>query len=80
MDIPERIIDELVFIAGYGSQDGQWMPVKKYLLLSIPSEMRKMFSTRDPKTKKQSLNEFEKVVIDIYEDLTGIGLRLYEDE
>ena len=80
MDIPERVVEELKFIAHHGQRDGQWMPVKKYLLLAIPSEMRKMFSTRDPKTKKQSLNEFEKVVIDIYEDITGIRLRLPENE
>ena len=80
MDIPKRIIDELAFIAGSGSLDEQWMPVKKYLLLSIPSEMRKNFSTRDPKTKKQSLNDFEQVMIDIYEGMTGIRLRLPKDE
>jgi len=80
MDIPKKIIDELALIAGSGSKEKDWMPVKKYLLLSIPSKMRKNFSTRDPKTKKQSLNDFEQVVIDIYEDMTGIRLRLPEYE
>ena len=80
MDIPKRIIDELAQIAGSGSEEEDWMPVKKYLLLSIPSKMRKNFSTRDPKTKKQSLNDFEQGVIDIYEGMTGIRLRLPKDE
>jgi len=80
MDIPQKIIDELTIIANSGVKGEAWMPVKKYLLLSIPSKMRKNFSTRDPKTKKQSLNDFERSIIDIYESMTGIRLRLPEYE
>ena len=43
-----------------------WMDFKKIMLNSLPPAMRKKFSTRHPKTKKQSLNEFEKNMIDIY--------------
>jgi len=55
-----------------------WMDFKKLMLVSLPSEKRGMFSTRDPKTKKQSLNEFEEKMIDIYYRETGILLELVE--
>ena len=41
MDIPQKIIDELTIIANSGVKGEAWMPVKKYLLLSIPSKKRK---------------------------------------
>lgn len=53
-----------------------WMDFKKVMLRSLPSKMRKKFSTRDPKTKKQTLNNFERQMIDIYFCETGIRLRL----
>jgi hypothetical protein len=53
-----------------------WMDFKKVMLKSIPPRMRRSFSTRDPKTKKQSLNSFERKMIDIYYGETGIKLKL----
>jgi hypothetical protein len=53
-----------------------WMDFKKIMLRSLPPKMRKKFSTRDPKTKKQSLNDFERQMIDIYFCKTGVRLRL----
>mgnify|MGYP000016413087 CR=1 FL=1 len=61
-----------------GEQD-DWMDFKKIMLRSLPSKMRKKFSTRDPITKKQSLNQFEENIIDIYFQKTGIKLTLEED-
>ena len=62
-----------------GSDDGG-MDFKKIMLRSLPSSMRKKFSTRDPKTKKQSLNEFEVKMIDIYLKKTGILLKLERND
>ena len=76
MYVPQRILEELATIAAYSVKDDDWMLIKKQLLLSLPPALRKNFSTRHPKTKKQSINEFEVSVIDIYEGMTGIRLRL----
>ena len=56
--------------------DDNWMDFKKIMLRTLPPSMRKKFSTRDPKTKKQSLNDFESRMIDAYFDKTGILLKL----
>ncbi len=56
-----------------------WMDFKKVMLRSLPPKMRKKFSTRDPKTKKQTLNNFERQIIDIYFCETGIKLRLEDN-
>ncbi len=59
-------------------EEDDWMSFKKIMLQSLPSAMRKRFSTRNPKTKKQSLNEFEKDMINIYFSETGIFLKFKE--
>ena len=59
-------------------ENQDWMDFKKIMLRSMPSKMRKKFSTRDPKTKKQSLNEFELKMIDTYFHETGVQLKLGE--
>jgi hypothetical protein len=79
MDVPQRILEELTLLSTYIMEDDDWMAVKKQLLLSLPSSLRKNFSTRHPKTKKQSVNEFEASLIDIYEGMTGIKLRIKDE-
>ena len=61
-----------------GEQDN-WMDFKKIMLRTLPPRMRKNFSTRDPVTKKQSLNCFEEEMIDIYFQKTGVKLVLEEN-
>ena len=51
-----------------------WVTIKKIMLRSLHPDLRKSFSTRDPKTKEQSLNEFEKQLIIKYKEITGITL------
>ena len=74
--IPARVINELGLIAKFAGAEDNWMVVKKLLLRSLPPVLRKNFSTRHPKTKLQSLNEFERNLIDIYKGHTGIELRI----
>ena len=76
MEMPNRIIEELDVMMHYELLFEDWMSVKKYLLRSIPSEMRTLFSKRNAFSKKQTLNAFEKNVIIIYEARTGKKLRL----
>jgi len=51
-----------------------WVTIKKIMLRSLHPDLRKSFSTRDPKTKEQWLNEFEKQLIIKYKEITGIIL------
>ena len=53
-----------------------WMELKKILLLSLPAGERSLFSTRHPETKKQSLNELERRILDNYEKKTGVKLEV----
>lgn len=76
MDIPKRVVEELTLIAELAGQEEDWMVVKRLLLLSLPPKLRTLFSTRDAKTKMQSLNDFEKKLIQMYYGMTGIMLRL----
>ena len=76
MNIPQKVLQELKTIASYDDVGDDWIRVKKHLLLCMPSHLRTYFSTRHSQTKKQHINEFEARLIDIYEDMTGITLRI----
>ena len=80
MNIPNRVLEELTLIATVAGNENNWISIKKQLLLSLPQKLRKLFSTRDAKTKKQSLNLFENHIIDVYEKMTGVRLELPHDE
>jgi hypothetical protein len=80
MDIPNRVLEELTLIATVAGNESNWVSIKKQLLLSLPPKLRKLFSTRDAKTKRQSLNIFEGQLIDTYEKMTGIRLELPHNE
>lgn len=72
----EKIYESFGFVSSYAGDCDDWVAIKKQVLLNLPSELRKNFSTRDPRTKEQWLNEFEKEMITYYKDLTGTKLVL----
>jgi hypothetical protein len=74
--IPDRILRQIEFVASYVDNCDDWVTIKKEVMRGIPSELRKNFSTRDHRTKEQNLNDFEKVLINYYKDLTGVELIL----
>jgi len=72
----ERIIKCVDFVATYSGDCDDWVTIKKQVLLNLPPRLRKRFSTRDPKTKEQWLNDFEKELINYYRDTNGVDLVL----
>ena len=57
-----------------GCQFDEWITIKKYVLLGLPPRMRRCFSTRCPKTKVQTLNEFESHLINCIERNFGYNI------
>ena len=76
MTIPDRILEQVEFVATYAAECDDWVTVKKEVMRGIPSSLRRNFSTRDPKTKEQSLNDFERDLIKYWKRKTGIDLKL----
>ena len=72
----EKIRESFRFVSSYTGDCDDWVTIKKQVLLNISPELRRNFSTRDPKTKEQWLNDFEKEMITYYKQLTGIQLVL----
>jgi len=44
-------------------KDDDWLTVKKFLCRYLRPDLRKKFSTRNQKSKKHLLNNFEKLII-----------------
>ena len=71
-----ELLDEIIPIY----KENSWLKVKKYIVRYSRSELRKNFSTRHPKTKNHTINDFEKKLIDIYKQKYNIKLVLDEDK
>jgi hypothetical protein len=79
----EKIEEALQFVSSYAASATDWRVVKKELLRALPAEKRKLFSTRDPRTKAANFNEFEQRVALRWKEITGAEIylpRANEDE
>lgn len=75
-DSTNRIREQVDFVASYVGDCDDWVTVKKQIMLNLTPSLRKNFSTRNPKTKEQWLNDFEKDLITYYKEKTGVILVL----
>ena len=66
-----KVIEALTFVFGYASNVDDWLIIKKELLKALAPEERKLFSTRDPITKKQCTNDFERQVAECWAEMSG---------
>lgn len=71
-----ELIDEIFFYY----KDDNWLVVKKYLLRYSNPSIRKNFTTRHPKTKKHTVNLYEKEIINYCYENYNILLRLYDED
>lgn len=56
-----ELLDEIIPIY----KENSWLKVKKYIVRYSKPTTRKLFSTRHAKSKKHTLNDFEKSLIDL---------------
>lgn len=77
--IDQRIIDAMKFVFTYAQDVDDWLVIKKEIVRSLPSEMRILFSKRDPKTRLQVPNELEVELMKRWSELTGRKVILTKD-
>jgi 8-oxo-dGTP pyrophosphatase MutT (NUDIX family) len=70
----KRAKEALLEVFKYARNVDDWIVVKKELLKTLSSDDRTVFSTRDPVTKKQSMNEFECELGALWSGMTGRAL------
>ena len=75
----EKIIELLEDLFEY-YKDDNWLIVKKFLLKYLHPDIRKKFTTRNSKTKKHTLNDFEEKIIEYCYTKFDIRLKLYEKD
>lgn len=69
--IDQKYIDALRFVYSYANFVDDWLTIKKELLKALNSDDRTAFSTRDPITKKQRTNEFERALATHWSIMSG---------
>ena len=67
----ERLNEGIAFVASYTKNISDWSTLKKELLKFFTPQERKCFSTRDPLTKRQRMNDFEILIAKKWHELTG---------
>jgi gamma-glutamyl phosphate reductase len=74
-----RIVEALAFVHSYAGHIDDWLVIKKELLKALPPQLRSLFSLRDPVTKKQRTNAFERELAESWSELTGRKVLFTED-
>lgn len=69
-----KIEEAIKFVHAYAPEINEWKVLKKELLKTLAPNYRKLFSTRDPKTKKPNFNDFEKSISLEWKKISGIEL------
>lgn len=81
IDIPEELKNQIQFVAEYiGDQTDSWIRIKKEITSNSLPLYRKLFSRRHECTKKQILNDFDKLIMLYWKELTGIEPILYSED
>ena len=70
-DLNPNVLGALAFVHSYAGHIDDWLTIKKELLRALPPGDRRLFSTRDPVTKKQRTNDFERGVAVRWSEMTG---------
>lgn len=75
-EIPDRVISQIKEVSEYAGACDDWVTIKKEIMNGCPSHLRKLFSRRHPITKEQVTSEFDRYVIELYEEFSGISLKI----
>jgi len=77
--IPDKIWEAINYVMQYANESENWLAVKKEIMWLLRNEYRHYFSRRHYATKKHSLNDFEKLVIEYWKSETGKELILTDN-
>jgi len=71
-----KVEDAISFVYSYAPNIDEWKILKKELLKFLPASQRKLFSTRDEKTKEMNFNDFEKSIAERWKTIAGVNIYL----
>lgn len=76
-DLPEHVAKRVEYVSKYilNSTD-DWLRVKREILTVLAPRHRSLFSRRHKTSKKHFLNDLEHEVMDFWETLTGVRLKM----
>jgi hypothetical protein len=77
LELEEKHKAKIRYVASYiGNTTSEWLVIKRHLINAFDSKDRSLFSTRHPKTKKQIVNDFDKLVMEYWYLITGVRVVL----
>jgi hypothetical protein len=76
----DNILGVLNEVFTYANHVDEWIVVKKELLKWLHPDDRRLFSTRDPLTKKQRPNDMERQLAALWSEMTKRPVIIKDDE
>ena len=77
----DKLLEELRMASELLSDhNDDWMEVKILLIRYLPPALRADFSSKDSSNGKSYLNEFEQEIVGMYYRMTGVKLRIKDNE
>lgn len=76
VELHKRIFEAVQQVYEYAPLANDWPFIKQNVRMHMSTQDQTLFSTRDPITKKQNFNEFERVVVNCWENKTGLVVDL----
>lgn len=76
----DNILRAMKDVFTYASHVDEWIVIKKELLKFLHPDDRKLFSTRDPLTKKQRPNDMERELAALWGKMTKRQVIIKDDE
>lgn len=70
------VLEVLEEVSSYAGECDDWVTVKREIMQRLNPRLRRLFSTRDPITKEQSMNDFEAFLSAKFYEHTGVKLIL----
>ena len=69
-----KIEEAVFFVYSYAPEIVEWKILKKELLKFLSADYRRLFSRRDEKTKKMNFNDFEKTIVEMWNQIAGASI------
>lgn len=70
--IPETVQEAVRLVAVCMGGWDDWVDIKIQVMNSVNPDQRRLFSRRDQKTREQVPNDFDRAVMRLYEDVSGV--------
>ena len=73
-ELHPSVVEAVLYVSKYMGEDDDWVDIKIEIMNSLRPELRRLFSRRDQATREQVPSDFDREVMRLYEESSGVKL------